>query len=536
MNTKLIINELNREPISIDKLKKATYITDDYKMIDTLKKAIELGVSNLDHKIVKSKFGYIINSIEYLKILYSLYPDKQEEIEECLIIVRETVRYILEQKNTKKNDDYYWFIKEIFDNLDVFLECIKQENKTIQSIYDYLDMIDNRYEDIEKIDEIILKKLINNYIQQLLKIKEIGVVLYEVKDIFVLIQHVKLKSDKKRNKLVRILEEQYKELHSLVEAEYSKKLNDYINKNYKEDLELFNPWIITDSVEEPQPFIITIDRRNSFEMDDAIAVVRNQYGITLHVYISNTTPFLMSNPNYEQVALERYSSMLIRTDEYKNLYSMLPRECSAQLSLRENEIRNVIDHTFYLDPFGRVSYSFSYKNITVNKRLTYQQADKIMENSSEEEQYLKRYLNSLERCVKEIYLKLGLNEIYKMKEKKEEGIRGKARKIISRTALLVNYINAKEATKNNYLLLYQDYYNGKYSASAPENPYIKITSPIRRYSDLKNNYLLYHYIKNDLTDGEYYQIEKELQEMIPFLEERRERNKVFCKIGNGNIL
>ena len=91
-------------------------------------------------------------------------------------------------------------------------------------------------------------------------------------------------------------------------------------------------------------------------------------------------------------------------------------------------------------------------------------------------------------------------------------------------------MTAIEAIKNEYLLLYQDYFSGKFSVSAPENVYAKVTSPIRRYSDLKNNYLLNRFLEGNISDAEYYTIEKELQDMIPKLEEKKERNKQFSKI------
>lgn len=530
MNKKIIIQDINRKRIPFCDLKKKLFIDDDIKLINTLIEVVKIGIDSLNSSIIRTNFMYIIYSLQYLKILKSKYPEVSK-IDSCIEEWKQKLKNILNDKKVKKNKIYSSFIKDILEQLEYLLPNNIDEQKentkelTFQKFIN--EIIKNASEvDIERLNQLIPisidKYLSMDKENESIRWNEIKQMIYSLQD--------KLTGEKDEhkkvviNKIVENLNSYYSEYYDSAIKKYTELFQNYIDINYNEELNQFNCWNIQNGVEENQPFILTIDEPYSLDLDDAIAVSKDGYGMTPHVYIANTTPFWLRNPEYENVAFEKYSSLYF----YQKAYHMLPQECAENyLSLIENQIRSVIDHTFYLDHLGNVSYNISYKNIIVNKRLSYDEVNEMIKNKSESN--MKEYLATIEKCIQVIYKKTKLDKKYKFMEE------SRAQKIVASATILVNHTTTIEAIKNKYLLLYQDYSSGKFSVSAPENVYAKVTSPIRRYSDLKNNYLLNRFLEGNISDIEYYTIEKELQDMIPKLEERKERNKQFSKLQTLHV-
>lgn len=437
-------------------------------------------------------------------------------------------RKIINTQNIQKNKAYYSFIKEIIDEIrEIEPKCVVTENQ--QKKFSLHGTINQMIKKASSIDIDTLEDLLSKYIEKYISMdkeseqwNKIGQIISSLQ--YQLINASNNKEEKIISKIIEVLDTCYLEHQDFVTKKTIQLFQEYIDNSYSEEKETFHLWNTPSDTKESQPYVITIDEPYSLDLDDSLAVSQDKYGVTLHIYIANTTPFLLSNPEYESIALERYSSLYFHAYKSQQVFHMLPVECAENLlSLKENEVRNVVDHEYYLDYFGNVSYNISYKNITVNKRLSYSEVDELLKEK--DLSYINQYLKTIETSLQSICKKLNLDEKYKPRDE------SRAQKIVSSAAILTNYMTTKEAIKNQYILLYQDYFTGKYSIKETENAYAKVTSPIRRYSDLKNNYLLNRFLKRDISDIEYCMIEKELQDMIPELEKRKERNKQFSKVG-----
>lgn len=528
MNTKMIIHDVNRKRVPFCDLKKILLIDDDIHLMNILINIVDIGVASLKPSIIRANFMYIIYSVQYLKIIKTRYSSTNSTIETKVQEWKDKIENILSDKQIKKNKTYHSFIQDILEQIECVLPEELEESKLYKKEMAFENTINEMIKNANDIDIDKLRDVIEKYIsvnKENLQWNKIGQIICSLQN--KLINAKNSEEETVITEIIVILDAYYEEYRESVTKKNMELFQNYIGTNYNKSKAEFNSWNIQNVMEEHQPFIFTIDEPYSLDLDDALALSQDEYGMTLHVYISNTNAFLLNNPEYENVAFERYSSLYFQKNSTQVAYHMLPQECAERiLSLIEDQVRSVVDHAFYIDNLGNVSYNMSYKNIVVNKRLSYVEVDKLLLKKNESE--MSSYLRTFESCLQKIYKKTNLDKMYNIPMSES-----RAQKIVSSAAVLVNYMTAVEAIKNDYLLLYQDYCSSKYSINAPKNIYAKVTSPIRRYSDLKNNYLLNRFKEGNISDNEYYAIEKELQNMIPELESNKERNKQFSKIGTS---
>lgn len=530
MNTKILIQDINRKRVPFCELKKYLSIEDDIKLVNVLIDVVEIGIHSLRCSIIRENFMYIIYSLQYLKILGKNSEGARIKITPYIKAWSSTTESMLKERRTKRITQYSSFLSDILDQLKCVLSTYKtlDVSKTEPKHLTFPKTIYKMVKNAEDIDTEKLTTIINTYITKYLSMSNERKQYESLKDMIYTLQNRSLnyKEGQKGEviqQILSILKSYYISYHDTMMEEHKDLFDKYMNTFYIEDCNIFESWEISNLVEEGQPFIITIDSPYSFDLDDALAISHDSYGTTLHVYIADTTPFLIANPIYESVAFQRYSSLYFQQHNSQKAFHMLPQICAEDLlSLRENEWRNVVDYAFYIDNFGSISYEVSYKCIEVNKRLSYDQVNEMIKKSSESE--MKDYLRDLEKYIQIIYKKMGLNKIYVSHSQ------NRAEELVSQAALLTNHMTAIEAAKKQYLLLYQDYGSGEYFVQAKENPYVKVTSPIRRYSDLKNNYLLHRFLEGNISDSEYSKIENELQNMLPDLEIKKEQSKYFSKV------
>lgn len=124
----------------------------------------------------------------------------------------------------------------------------------------------------------------------------------------------------------------------------------------------------------------SIDDEETVEVDDALAVELRPGGCTVHVLICDVASAIPPGCRLDQEAGHRASTIYHPVDRIP----MLPYELSANaLSLREGVGRLVIDHQFQFDGQDQLfAYSAVPALISMRRRLTYDEADAILEDPS----------------------------------------------------------------------------------------------------------------------------------------------------------
>lgn len=131
-------------------------------------------------------------------------------------------------------------------------------------------------------------------------------------------------------------------------------------------------------------FTIAIDGDDTVEVDDALAVETTAAGVDVHVFIADAASGVRRGSALDAEAARRASTIYHPAGRVP----MLPYELSADaLSLLEGEKRPALDHRF---SFDRELSLFDYKvtpcAVTVDRRLTYEQADALLESGDGSEE------------------------------------------------------------------------------------------------------------------------------------------------------
>ena len=134
--------------------------------------------------------------------------------------------------------------------------------------------------------------------------------------------------------------------------------------------------------------IFTIDGEDAKDLDDAVAVSKNEEGnYLLDVHIADVSYYVKENSKLDKEAIKRGTSIYMMD----RVIPMLPLELSNGIcSLNEGEDRYALSCSMEIDKNGNVISSDVYKSvIRVTRRMSYTDVYKII--TGQDEEVLKRY-------------------------------------------------------------------------------------------------------------------------------------------------
>ncbi len=280
----------------------------------------------------------------------------------------------------------------------------------------------------------------------------------------------------------------------------------------------------------------TIDEEGSFEIDDAISLEKANNVNKLWIHIASPASFIKYDSLIDSSARKLISTIYLSD----NTIYMLPKDLIKNVfSLSQNDERIALSLGVILNEDGSVySYELAQTLIKTNYRLTYTEADELIDYSPIEEQDLS--IISMMLKSRNIWRKnLGAMEILESHGKiivKNNIPTLKiidptlSRQLISEAMILYGdlianftikndipvpyrvqqtsdklgfekYINLDNQILSNFLLkksMGKSYYSSKPQnhSSLALSSYIHATSPIRRYADLLVHYQIYSYLND----------------------------------------
>ena len=203
---------------------------------------------------------------------------------------------------------------------------------------------------------------------------------------------------------------------------------------------------------------ITIDPDNAGDFDDALSVIKKEYGYDLFVHIADVSAYVKEGDSIDNSARKKANSFYFP----EKVFHMLPKILSTDLcSLKPNKKRLAMTLKIELDSnCSIVEYSFFESIITSNKRFSYSEASNVLKklNTSPFSDLL-NILNKVASELKNERLKNALSidhheivyspnrskKINSLSKKEKED----SHKIVEECMLIANKIAAKQIIKIN---------------------------------------------------------------------------------------
>ncbi|WP_022855872.1 ribonuclease catalytic domain-containing protein [Thermodesulfobacterium thermophilum] len=296
----------------------------------------------------------------------------------------------------------------------------------------------------------------------------------------------------------------------------------------------------------------TIDAEETEDFDDALSFEETKEGYLIYVHIADVAGFIKPGTPLWNGALERTLTLYLP----EKIIPMLPFSLSHEkFSLKQGEIRPALTFKIYLQKDGELKeFKATSSLIKVKKRLTYKEVDSYLSSGEPFWQKLYQLLMQFKRkreengaiaiFLPEVEVKVsedGTISVFKVEMTP-------ARMLVAEAMVLTNYLGAKLLQQNQipgifrsqpkpievienfeenlYLKLLQLRYLAKSEISLfPEyhsglglEAYATLSSPIRRFADLVNQYQL-----KALIAGTPPLSEKELNQFLPELQTNLQR-------------
>jgi ribonuclease R len=284
------------------------------------------------------------------------------------------------------------------------------------------------------------------------------------------------------------------------------------------------------------PFL-TIDGKETKDIDDALWMEKKENGFILYVAIADVSEYIKEEMPQDEYAKQLSSSFYLP----HKTYHMFPKELAENIfSLNPKSIKKAMICEIHLDnQYSIQSHKFYHKNIQSIARLTYNDVDKLLENMEGNESYILNEKNELENIEKiskedknyqkikksiELLAELGIVKSQEKESKKYDNIEfsfnenGKidslyieernsiSQKIVEQSMLMANRVAAEDIYKNYPNIgifrnqtkpieeenikpaFYHQNNDGHWGLQAEF--YTHFTSPIRRYCDIVIHRLL----------------------------------------------
>ena len=201
----------------------------------------------------------------------------------------------------------------------------------------------------------------------------------------VVIEFIKWEKEFPEGKIVKIIGEKGlvdNEIHAILEEyelpyEFTEELN---NEAYKLE-SLQNKQEIKNRTDLRNITTLTIDPEDAKDFDDAISVkINNNKSFEIGIHIADVSFFLRKNTLLDKEAFKRATSVYL----VDRVVPMLPESLSNKLcSLRPNEEKFTFSAIFTFDNNYNITKEWFGKTvINSNKRLTYEEAQFIIENKT----------------------------------------------------------------------------------------------------------------------------------------------------------
>ena len=311
-----------------------------------------------------------------------------------------------------------------------------------------------------------------------------------------------------------------------IEGNYYDSINNYKSR-IKRVLEFRNEFpqinINYDGLNQELPFIedkniITIDEEFSPDLDGAFSIEKKGDIYVLEVYVTDVPSFLLQNEDLMKEAYKRSTSMYNSQNSKELLIrDMLPKELSHDLlSLKKDQIRNVITFTYHIDSSGNISLEdISRNSVYINDNIKPETASNIILSQSKDSrthQDLRTYKDVCELITnssEEKYLKeANLEKIYN---------------IIGIPSILTNY----HIGNNSDFAIYRE--KGIYTKES-KNKYTHSVTPLRKFV---SNINLVFYLNQlgiiNCPDKYLYYVEDHLDEIIEHINNQEKTKETFQK-------
>lgn len=216
-------------------------------------------------------------------------------------------------------------------------------------------------------------------------------------------------------------------------------------------------------------FIITIDGEDAIEIDDALSCKKLPNGnYLLGVHIASVLGYFEYTSNIVQEALTRTRAIYLpakyqtKDNDFQRAIPIFPYSFSAEAgSLIENSPKLARTFYFEIDPQGNlVNERFIKSVIRNNKKMTYEDANEIIQNGTQDEQ-LQETITNLNIVANLLDTKTNVSELYKnIKENTEDCSELRVKKmgsenIVYQAMLLTGTRVATFFNDHNYPCLYR---------------------------------------------------------------------------------
>ena len=207
-------------------------------------------------------------------------------------------------------------------------------------------------------------------------------------------------------------------------------------------------------------YIFTIDGEDTRDFDDALSIDIEGDDIIVGIHISDVSEWILPGSAIDMEARKRGASCYLPRGQIP----MLPEELSHEfLSLRKDEDRLAISLFVYLDKEGNIKkYNFFPSIIRVKDQLTYEIADRMLEEGEERLTRLYKIASRLRRIREEKgALNISLPEVKIIfGEDKKISIRlisqdTPSHLIVSEFMILYNWLSARMCIEHNIPILFR---------------------------------------------------------------------------------
>lgn len=289
---------------------------------------------------------------------------------------------------------------------------------------------------------------------------------------------------------------------------------------------------------------LTIDPENPHDSDDAIWIERNGNGYLAHVSVSDISALVKEGSFVDNEAFKRAFSVFYGS---RNRYDpMFPQILSEdRLSFLRGEPRLAITVTIPISEnldIGKPEIKFTY--LVSKKRLTYDEADHIIQKRSGEHSDVLILANEIARklllkrserglpAIYDIEKRIVTNEEGEVVDMSEEDAHSSSL-LIQEFMILANETIARFVSENNIPTLFRNHEGALQRAIyGPVNmahygldlsAYVHFTSPVRRYPDGVVQRNLHDFFEERPFTYSY----EKLEEIATYINKRQRRKKHF---------
>ena len=298
------------------------------------------------------------------------------------------------------------------------------------------------------------------------------------------------------------------------------------------------------NVSDTNRLVISVDSSRTVYRDDALSIIKDGSKYIVGIHITDVGSFLNPGGDIDSICKRNLRNSYL----YYKGTNILHSELSNVMSLSKNQNRKVISLYIILNKYGEIiDYNLKNDEILVSENLSHSDSEKILESSTSTD--LKEALNKL---------LIFSSILYKKSDRKKAAIesgvtfyKNKSEMIVGEFAILYNKLLAQMAYDKNVPFVYKvqnpilveelvdslnikvddgtrsvlkslyhqcsyssvPYYNGRVF----EKIYSQCTSPIRRYPDIYNQYLIHMFL---LRNKEFGFNEQDYLNMINYFNQR----------------